>query len=144
MSRYPWSTDRSWCSRPSRAAYNGLVANPLFTGVLGTELVKDPGAKARNLPANLIGGAIGFLIFFAYGSTGLQNYLHLTPAEPIRPEDVFLVVLFGLLGLVLALVAGAFFRVASSVFGRFEGHEVERALVAGVDLQRGGCRSPRS
>jgi H+/Cl- antiporter ClcA len=124
------------------AAYNGLVANPLFTGVLGTELVKDPDAKARNLPANLLGGAIGFLIFFAAGSTGLQNYLHLAPTQSIGPVDVVLVVLFGLLGLVMAVIAGAFFRVASAVFGRFEGRVVERALVAGVVFSIVGVIAP--
>ena len=40
------------------SSYNGLIAQPLFTGVLGTELTTDPVAKAVNLPANLLGGAI--------------------------------------------------------------------------------------
>ena len=75
------------------SAYNGLVANPLFTGVLGTELIKDPEAKARNLPANLIGGSIGYLIFFAAG----QHRARELPAprarrQPIQPIDVVLVV----------------------------------------------------
>ena len=124
------------------AAYNGLVANPLFTGVLGTELVKDPEAKARNLPANLIGGAIGYLTFFAAGSSGLQNYLHLAPAQPIRAEDIVLVVLFGLLGLILALIGGVFFRVSAAAFGRFKGREVERALVAGLIFSAVGMVAP--
>jgi len=29
------------------SAYNGLVANPLFTGVLGTELIADPEQRSR-------------------------------------------------------------------------------------------------
>jgi H+/Cl- antiporter ClcA len=124
------------------SAYNGLIANPLFTGVLGTELDKDPESRARNLPANLIGGAIGFLVFFAAGSSGLQNYLHLDPSQPLQPQDVVLVVLFGLLGLVLAVVAGAFFRAASAIFGRFEGREVERALAAGVVFSIVGMLAP--
>ena len=66
------------------SAYNGLVANPLFTGVLGSELVKDPETRARTLPANLIGGSIGYLIFFAAGSSGLENYLHLPPSSVVR------------------------------------------------------------
>ena len=94
------------------SAYNGLIANPLFTGVLGAELIADPVAKARTMPASLIGGAIGYLIFFAAGSSGLQDYLHLSPAQPFEPVDVLLVVVFGLIGLVLALVSGALFRVA--------------------------------
>ena len=124
------------------SAYNGLVASPLFTGVLGTELVTDPTAKARNLPANLIGGSIGFLIFFAAGSSGLENYLHLSPSQPFAPIDIVLVVLFGLLGLVLAIIAGAFFRIASAFFGRLQGREVERALLAGVIFSVVGMVAP--
>jgi chloride channel protein, CIC family len=124
------------------AAYNGLVANPIFTGVLATELTKDTAAKARNMPANLIGGSIGFLIFFAVGSTGLEDYLHLSPAAAITPIDVVLVVVFGLLGLLLALISGVFFRIATAFFGRFKGREVQRALVAGLIFSIVGVVSP--
>ncbi len=124
------------------SAFNGLVANPLFTGVLGSELVKDPEARARTLPANLIGGSIGYLIFFAAGSSGLENYLHLAAAPTYAATDVILVVLFGLLGLVLALIAGLMFRVSSAFFGRFAGREVERALVAGLIFSAVGMVAP--
>ena len=124
------------------SAYNGLVASPLFSGVLGAELPTDPKVKARTMPASLIGGAIGYLVFFAAGSSGLQNYLHLSPDQPYTPLDVLLVVVFGLLGLVLALVTGALFRAASAVFGRFEGREVERALLAGVIFSAVGVVAP--
>ncbi|HSS34644.1 MAG TPA: chloride channel protein [Patescibacteria group bacterium] len=124
------------------SAYNGLIANPLFTGVLGSELVKDADTRARTLPANLIGGSIGYLIFFAAGSSGLENYLHLSPTQPFSPSDVVLVVVFGLIGLILAILAGALFRVASAVFGRFQGREVERALAAGVVFSIVGIVAP--
>ncbi len=124
------------------SAYNGLIANPLFTGVLGTELINDPESKSRNMPANLIGGSIGYLIFFAVGSTGLENYLHLDPSQPFTPWDIPLVVVFGLLGLVLALIAGVLFRVAAAFFGRFQGRVVERALVAGLIFSAVGVVAP--
>jgi len=124
------------------SAYNGLVANPLFTGVLGTELIPDPATRSRNLPANLIGGAIGYLVFFAVGSTGLQDYLNLPPTRTYAPIDVVLVVVFGLTGLVLALISGAMFRVSAAIFGRFEGREVERALAAGVVFSIVGVFAP--
>jgi H+/Cl- antiporter ClcA len=124
------------------SAYNGLIANPLFTGVLGTELAKDPESRSRNMPANLIGGSIGYFIFLAAGSSGLQDYLHLSGAQPYQPVDIVLVVLFGLLGLVLALISGGLFRVASALFRRFEGREVERALVAGVIFSAVGIVAP--
>jgi H+/Cl- antiporter ClcA len=124
------------------SAYNGLIANPLFTGVLGTELIADPEARSRNLPANLIGGAIGYFVFFAVGSTGLQNYLGLPPTTTYAPIHLILVVVFGLVGLVLAVIAGVLFRVAAALFGRFEGREVERALAAGVIFSAVGIFAP--
>jgi H+/Cl- antiporter ClcA len=124
------------------SAYNGLIANPLFTGVLGTELISDPETRSRNLPANLIGGAIGYFVFFAVGSTGLQNYLHLPATRAYAPIDLLLVVVFGLIGLVLAVISGVLFRVAAALFGRFQGREVERALAAGVVFSAVGIFAP--
>jgi H+/Cl- antiporter ClcA len=124
------------------AAYNGLIANPLFTGVLGSELIKDPEARTKTLPANLIGGSIGYLIFISVGLSGLDNYLHLSPTQPYQPLDVVLVVLFGLLGLVLAVISGALFRVSAAFFGLFEGRVIERALVAGVIFSVVGIVAP--
>jgi len=124
------------------SAYNGLVANPLFTGVLGTELIADAESRTKNLPANLIGGSIGYLVFFATGSSGLENYLHLSPNETIDPTDVVLVAVFGLLGLVLAIVAGGLFRAAATFMSRFKDREVERALIAGVIFSVVGTISP--
>jgi len=124
------------------AAYNGLIANPLFTGVLATELIPGPEIRTRNLPANLIGGAIGFLIFYTAGSTGLQNYLHLASSQPYAPIDIALVVVFGLVGLVLALLTGGLFRASSAIFGRFAGREVERALAAGIIFSAVGVVAP--
>ena len=94
------------------------------------------------MPASLIGGAIGYLIFLAAGSSGLQDYLHLSPDQPYLPIDILLVVVFGLIGLVLAIISGALFRVASAVFGRFEGREVERALAAGLVFSAVGLFAP--
>lgn len=114
------------------SAYNGLLANPLFAGVLGTEVIKDPATKGRTLPANLIGGAIGFLVFTAIGSSGLQNYLHLSPDTDYTTVDVVMVVVMAFVGVAMAVVAGALFRVAATIFGRFGDRVVERALVAGL------------
>jgi H+/Cl- antiporter ClcA len=124
------------------SAYNGLLANPLFTGVLGSELMKDAEAKSRSLPANLIGGSIGYLIFFVVGSTGLQDLLHLPPSKPLTFLDPLLAVVFGLLGLLLAIVSGALFKVAGAIMGRFKGREVERALAAGLVFSAVGMVAP--
>jgi H+/Cl- antiporter ClcA len=124
------------------SAYNGLIANPLFTAVLGTELIGDGEARKKNLPANLIGGTIGFLVFYAVGSTGLTNYLHLPPGDTIGPADVALVVPMALVGLALGLVLAGLFRVAATALGRFKGREVERALACGVIFSAVGMVAP--
>jgi H+/Cl- antiporter ClcA len=124
------------------SSYNGLIAQPLFTGVLGTELTTDPVAKAVNLPANLLGGAIGFVMFTGLGYPGLGNYLHLSPTQGFRLDDVIVIVLVALLGLLLAIVAGAFFRIASAAFGRFGDRVILRALVAGAIFSVAGVVAP--
>jgi H+/Cl- antiporter ClcA len=125
----------------SRLVFSTL-ANPLFTGVLGTELIADPEARSRNLPANLIGGAIGYFVFFAVGNTGLQNYLDLPATRTYAPIDLLLVVVFGWVGLVLALISGVLFRVAAALFGRLREREVERALAAGLVFSVVGMFAP--
>ena len=46
----PWSIASSWCSRSfSPRPTTGSIANPLFTGVLGSQLVPDPDARSRTL-----------------------------------------------------------------------------------------------
>jgi H+/Cl- antiporter ClcA len=124
------------------SSFNGLIANPLFTGVLGAELVPDRDARARNFPATLVGGALGYLVFVSVGNTGLQDYLALTPAEGYEVVDLVAVVAFGFVGLALAVVSGAFMRVASGIFGRFKGREVERALLAGLVFSAVGMVAP--
>jgi H+/Cl- antiporter ClcA len=124
------------------SSYNGLIANPLFTGVLGSELIKDPVAKARYLPANLIGGSIGFLIFLAVGSTGFQDVLHLDVTQPYVPLDMVYAALFGLVGLTMAVIAGVMFKVADAAFGRLKDRPIQRALVAGVIFSAIGMFAP--
>jgi len=124
------------------SAYNGLIANPLFTGVLGTELIKDKTVSAATLPANLIGGAIGFLIFTGVGYPGLGNYLHLQQVPGLTVTDVVIAVPLAILGLILAIVAGALFRVSAAFFGRFADRVILRALIAGAIFSVVGTVAP--
>jgi len=124
------------------AAYNGLIASPVFTGVLAVELEPDPVKRSRNLPANLIGGAIGFLVFHLLGVEGFRNYFAITTDQSLRPADALLAVPLGLVGMVLALVAGVLMRVAERVFARFDGREVQRALAGGVVFSIVGIVAP--
>jgi H+/Cl- antiporter ClcA len=124
------------------SAYNGLIASPLFTAVLGTELITDPAARTRNLPANLIGGSIGFIVFFAVGGTGIADVLHLGTSGPIGPAEMLIVVPMALVGLVLAVAMAGLMKVAAAALGRLNGREVERALVAGLVFSAVGMVAP--
>jgi H+/Cl- antiporter ClcA len=124
------------------SGYNGLLASPLFTGVLATELVKDEKAKAHNLPANLLGGSIGFLIFFAVGNTGLEDYLELAAGPPLVPLDIVLASAFGIVGVVMAVTSGVLVKVADAVFSRLKDRPIQRALLAGLVFSAVGMVAP--
>jgi H+/Cl- antiporter ClcA len=127
------------------SAYNGLLQKPLFAGVLGAELSETREAANTSLAANLIGGAVGYGVFHwafqSVGAPGLAGMLGLAPVEHIRPIDALLIVVLALLGVVLAGLAGVFFKVATKVFARFN-DEVVRALVAGVIFSVAGVIAP--
>ena len=123
------------------SAYNGLLENAVFTGVLGTELQNKQAAQST-LPANLLGGAIGYCIFLLLGGTGLANYLKLPPVTSFKAVDLLYVVLMALLGIVLAVITGLMMRVSAGFFGRFSDRIITRALIAGVIFSVVGALAP--
>ena len=123
------------------SAYNGLLQNPLFTGVLGVELSETKAAGRTSLPANLIGGAVGYAVFLALGMPSLAGILGLEPVKHIRALDVLLILVTALLGIALAAVSAVLFKVATRVLGRFR-DDVGRALAAGVVFSLAGAAAP--
>ncbi len=85
------------------SAYNGLLENPLFTGVLGYEVQQQAKGRAT-LAANLLGGAIGYIIFGLLGGKGLAGYLDLPPVTSFKFLDVLYVMLLAIVGVVLAVI----------------------------------------
>ena len=123
------------------SAYNGLLENPLFTGVLATEL-QERKAGQVTLPANLLGGAVGYCVFLIVGGAGLANFLDLAPVSDFELVDVLWVVLLALLGIALALVAGVLLRVSAAIFGRLGDRPIARALAAGAIFSVVGSLAP--
>ncbi len=124
------------------SAYNGLVASPVFTGVLGSELMPQPAERAALLPSTLLGGVIGYLVFAETGQTGLQDYLHLAPTTSLGPADLVAAILCAFIGLSLGLVTGILLRISGGFFGRFKDREIERALVGGLIFSVAGVAAP--
>ena len=61
------------------SGYNGLLENPIFAAVLGTEVAETKKQGLSTLPASLIGGAVGYGIFLLLGEVGFLGFLHLPP-----------------------------------------------------------------
>lgn len=116
------------------SAYNGLVANPLFTAVLGADVARNSTAIWSALPSNLLGGAIGFAIFYLLGSQGIANLLDLEPAPAITAVDMIWAVPWALVGMIMAIFGALSMQVAGAAFGRLAGRPVTRALLGGAIL----------
>ena len=125
------------------SGYNGLLENPIFAAVLGTEVAETKQQGLSTLPASLIGGAIGYGIFLVLGEVGFLGFLHLPPVGELR-----LVVRapHGPAGArracVLALLTAVFMRVATGFFGRFKERVVLRAVLAGAIFSVVGVLAP--
>ena len=124
------------------AGYNGLLENPVFAAVLGTEVAETKQQGLSTLPAALIGGGVGYGIFLLLGEAGFANFLHLPPVQDYTVWDAFLMVPLALIGLVLAILTGAFMRISAGFFARLKDRIVLRALLAGVIFSVVGVFAP--
>ena len=114
------------------AGYNGLLENPVFAAVLGTELGSSKESTLRTLPASLIGGGVGYAVFYMAHMSGFANILGLPPMSSFKAFDILWVMLLAFVGVGLAVVAGALMQAAARAFGVLKDHVVLRALVAGA------------
>ncbi len=124
------------------AGYNGLLENPIFAAVLGTEVAGTRQSGLAVLPANLIGGGVGYGVFLALHNTGFVNFLHLPAVTDYRIVDAVVMVPLALVGLVLAVLTGLLMKAAERFFGRLKERVVLRALIAGVIFSVVGVFAP--
>jgi H+/Cl- antiporter ClcA len=124
------------------SGYNGLLENPVFAAVLGTEVAETRKQGLSTLPASLIGGAVGYGIFLLLHETGFLGFLHLPQVQTYTLWYALLMVPLALAGLVLALLTAVFMRAATRTFGRLKERVVLRALVAGAVFSVVGVLAP--
>ena len=124
------------------SGYNGLLENPVFTAVLGTEISGTKEQGLSTLPAALIGGGVGYGVFLLLHEAGFANFLHLPPVQSFRVIDAVLMVPLALLGLALAILTAGFMKVSAAFFGRFKERVVTRALIAGAIFSVVGVFAP--
>ena len=124
------------------SGYNGLLENPIFAAVLGTEVAGTRQSGLALLPANLIGGGVGYGVFLLLHNVGFVNFLHLPAVTSYRLVDAVVMVPLALLGLVLAVLTGFFMKAAARLFARLRERVVLRALLAGVVFSVVGVFAP--
>ncbi len=124
------------------SGYNGLLENPIFTAVLGTEVAETRQQGLTTLPASLIGGAVGYGIFLLLGEVGFLGFLDLPAVQDYKLWYALLMIPLALVGLILALLTAGFLRAAGGFFGRFKERVVLRALIAGVIFSVVGVAAP--
>jgi H+/Cl- antiporter ClcA len=117
----------------SASAFNGIIGNPLFTGVLATELQVGGNANFVFLAWNLLAGVIGYLFFTLLALPVFAKYVAFTPITEINLGYVFATILLAFLGGLVAILVGVLFQVFQRVITRaFQERVVLRALAAGI------------
>ena len=124
------------------SAYNGLLANPLFTAILGVDVARKSSAVWSALPSNLLGGAIGFAVFYHLGSTGIADFFGLEAVPTMTAADMLWAVPWALVGMAMAIFAGLSMQVVQAAFSRLADRPVARSLVAGVILSLVSLAAP--
>jgi H+/Cl- antiporter ClcA len=115
------------------SAYNGIIGNPLFTGVLATEYKVGGQSGLVYLAWNLLAGVIGYLFYVMLGLNSFAQYVTLTPPHRITLTYVIFAILLALVGCLLALLVGLAFQVIGQAMDRIFGNAVIlRVLAAGV------------
>ncbi|HXX78963.1 MAG TPA: chloride channel protein [Ktedonobacteraceae bacterium] len=115
------------------SAYNGIIGNPLFTGVLATEF--QVGGKELGiafLAWNLLAGVIGYFFFTLLRLPVFAKYIPFTPISSLKPEYALYAILLGLVGTLVTLLIAASFQLFGRIMGRFGDRVILRALAAGV------------
>jgi len=89
------------------SAFNGIIGNPLFTGVFATEFqVGGKRDALKFLTWNLLAGSIGFLFYLALGLPSFARSIVFAPIGELHPGYVLYAIILGVVGSLLAAFAG--------------------------------------
>lgn len=117
------------------SAYNGIIGNPLFTGVLSTDL-KFGGMGIRAsafLIWNLLAGVVGYLFFILLGLPIFAASVALPPVNQVNLLYVLIAIGLGIIGGVIAVFIGVSMQLFHRGIERvFKGNPIVRILAAGV------------
>jgi H+/Cl- antiporter ClcA len=115
------------------SAYNGIVGNPLFTGILATEYRIGRKGAATFLLWNLLAGIIGYVFYIIIGFPSFSSLILFPPVEELSLVMILYAIILGGVGTLIALFSGfcmkGIGRVMETAFGD---RIIQRTLAAGV------------
>jgi H+/Cl- antiporter ClcA len=125
------------------SALNGVVGNPLFTAVFATEYRVGGASALGYLMWNLLAGVIGFSFYVVFGLTSFAAFVAFPPVTRLETSYFVWALVLGVVGGLVAIVAGVTMQVFGGVIERlFKGEPISRALAAGVVVSLAGVALP--
>ncbi|MDD1634517.1 MAG: chloride channel protein [Methanomicrobiales archaeon] len=125
------------------SAFNGIIGNPFFTGVLATEYQIGKKHASTFLIWNLVAGIVGYLFYLALGLPSFSSMIPFPPVTELEPLMVLYAIILGVAGALLAVFAGLSMKGIGGIMERFFGDRVfPRILTAGVIIAAVGYFLP--
>ncbi|MBV9355775.1 MAG: chloride channel protein [Chloroflexi bacterium] len=125
------------------SALNGIIGNPLFTGVFATEYEVGAESGLQYLVWNLLAGVIGFSFYALLGLSAFAGFLAFAPVTHLELGYFVWAIVLGVVGAVLAIFTGASMQLFGRVVPRLFGERVVlRTLGAGVVISVAGLIVP--
>jgi H+/Cl- antiporter ClcA len=125
------------------SALNGVVGNPLFTAVFATEYRVGGDSALGYLMWNLLAGVIGFSFYVVLRLTSFAAFVAFPPVTTLETSYFIWALVLGVVGSVVAIVAGIAMQVFGALVERlFKGEPLSRALAAGVVVSLVGLTLP--
>jgi H+/Cl- antiporter ClcA len=112
------------------SAYNGIVGNPFFTGVLATEYRIGKKGAATYLIWNLLAGLVGYLFYLALGFPSFASLILFPPVTELSYVTVFIAIVLGGVGTLIALFSGFSMKTVGRVMEKTFGDRVVLRTVA--------------
>lgn len=125
------------------SALNGIIGNPLFTGVFATEYRVGSTSGLQYLVWNLLAGVIGFSFYQLLGLNAFAGFVAFPPVTHLEAGYFVWAIILGIVGAAVAI----FSAISMQLFGRliprlFGERVVLRALGAGVVIAIVGMLLP--
>jgi len=125
------------------SAFNGLIGNPLFTGVFATEYQIGKKDALTFMIWNLVAGIVGYLFYLSLGMASFASMITFPAVDAVTPVMVLYAILLGGVGALIALFTGLSLKGFGTVMERVFGERVVlRVLAAGIIIAAVGYFLP--